>query len=180
MCSISKQFAYSVASMVIALPALAASSDYYLRFKGPAGEATAQAGHKEEIEISSWSWGASNARKGWDGTVKGGSSIEKYGAVGGMHRNDGFTPAQRNVAVGLVAPLDRGSVRIKVKFPWLECKPGAAFPAALLQNAVGRYELKDVVVTSCPAALPNAGRDLVVLEYAKVIVRGWDPANKEQ
>ena len=178
--SISKQFAYFLASMALALPALASSSDYYLKFEGAAGDAAAHAGHKGEIEISSWSWGASNARKGWDGTVKGRSSVEKYGAVGGMHRDDGVTPAQRNAAVGLAAPLDRGSVRVKVKFPWLDCKPGAAFPAAVLQNAEGRYALKDVVVTSCPAALPSEGRDVVTLEYAKVIVRGWDPAKKEQ
>ena len=70
-------------------------------------------------------------------------------------------------------PLDRGAVRVKVKFPWLDCRVGAAFPDAVLQNDAGRYELKDAIITGCAA-------DGVSLNYAKVMVRGWDPAKKEE
>ena len=81
--------------------------------------------------------------------------------MGGAHRDDSVT-----------APLDRGSVRVKVKFPWLDCRVGAAFPDAVLQNDAGRYELKDVVISGCAP-------DTVELNYAKVKVRGWNPETKE-
>ena len=67
--------------------------------------------------------------------------------------------------VTVAKPLDRGAVRVKVKFPWLDCKVGAAFPDAVLQNDAGRYEFKDAIITGCAP-------DSVSLNYAKVTVRG--------
>jgi hypothetical protein len=156
------------AAIALPAPALAASSDYFLKLGGVSGEAAAR-GHKDWIEIQSWSWGATNTRKGWDGTITGRASSSKYGAVAGAHRDDS------------VAPPPSGGVRVKVKFPWLDCKPGAAFPNAVLQNAAGRYELKEVIVASCPVAAPGGGEpaETLTLNYAKVIVRGWDPEKKE-
>ena len=86
----------------------------------------------------------------------------------------GLGPAEKRQHgwVTVAQPLDRGSVRVKVKFPWLDCKVGAAFPDAVLQNDAGRYEFKDVMITGCAP-------DGVSLNYAKVIVRGWDPEKKE-
>jgi hypothetical protein len=82
--------------------------------------------------------------------------------VSGAHRDD-----------SVAAPLDRGALRVKVKFPWLECKVGTAFPDAVLQNDARRYEFKDAIITGCAP-------DSVTLDYAKVKVRGWDPAKKEE
>ena len=65
-----------------------------------------------------------------------------------------------------------GAVRVKVKFPWLDCKVGAAFPDAVLQNDAGRYEFENVLISGCAP-------DSVTLDYAKVRVRGWDPEKKE-
>ena len=100
--------------------------------------------------------------------------------MSGAHRDDTLNPAQGTPAekrqhgwVTVSKPLDRGAVRVKVKFPWLDCRAGAAFPDAVLQNDAGRYELKDAIITGCAA-------DGVSLNYAKVIVRGWDPAKKEE
>ena len=55
----------------------------------------------------------------------------EYGAVSGPHRDD-----------SLSKPLDCGNMRVKVKFPRLDCKVGTAFPDAMLQNDAGRYELQ--------------------------------------
>jgi hypothetical protein len=160
-------------------PAVAAASDYYLRLgdvkpvlsKAEAGELAANGGPGKQIEILAWSWGATSD---WDGTIKGATSAGKYGAVGGMHRDDGLNPAEKRQHgwVTVAKPLDRGAVRVKVKFPWLDCKVGAAFPDAVLQNAAGRYELKDAIITGCAP-------DAVSLNYAKVRVRGWNPEKKE-
>ncbi len=166
------------AASAIAAPAFAASSNYYLHLGDIKGESAARSGPGKHIEILSWSWGTTMAGD-WDGTIKGATSGEKFGAVAGAHRDDGLSPApsaptekRQHGWVTVAKPLDRGAVRVKVKFPWLDCKVGAAFPDAELQNDAGRYEFKDAIITGCAA-------DAVSLNYAKVTVRGWDPAKKE-
>jgi hypothetical protein len=149
-------------------PAVAAASDYYLRLgdvkpvlsKVEGGEPAARSGAGQAIAILAWSWGA--------------TSTAKYGAVAGAHRDDTVDPAEKRQHgwVTVTKPLDRGAVRVKVKFPWLDCKVGAAFPDAVLQNDAGRYELKDAIITGCAP-------DAVSLNYAKVRVRGWNPEKKE-
>ena len=166
--------ALAVAAAALATPAIAAASDSYLTFGPVTGaQADARKGHDKWIEVESWSWGAT--RKGWDGTIKGNAtSSAKFGAISGAHRDDSVDArADAALAVPLGAPLERGSVRVKVKFPWLDCRVGAAFPDAVLQNAAGRYELKEVLISGCAA-------DGVALNYAKVTVRGWDPAKKQE
>lgn len=68
-------------------------------------------------------------------------------------------------------PLERGSARVKVRFPWLDCAVGDRYPEASLEGAGMRYELKDVTITSCAT-------EQISLNYAKVEVRGWDPVKK--
>ena len=153
-------------------PAYAASADYYLKLGDIKGEAAARSGAGKHIEILSWSWGATMAAGG-DGTVAGAAGDAKYGAVAGAHRDDSLTEKRQHGWVAVAKPLDRGAVRVKVKFPWLDCKAGAAFPDAVLQNDAGRYEFKDAIITGCAP-------DSVSLNYGKVVVRGWDPAKKEE
>ena len=156
---------WAVIAAALAAPAFAAASDYYLKLGDIKGEA-AKAGAGGRIAISSWSWGAAPA----------GSA--KYGAVAGAHRDDSVAPAEKRqhgwvtVAVPVASDAGGGAVRVKVKFPWLDCKVGAAFPDAVLQNDAGRYELENVLISGCAP-------DGVTLEYAKVRVRGWDPEKKE-
>ena len=47
------------AFLALSPPLLNAASDYFLKIDGIKGE-SADAGHRDEIEINSWSWGASN------------------------------------------------------------------------------------------------------------------------
>ena len=182
----------ALAAAAVAAPALAAVNAY-LEVGPIKGESSAKArgGHKDWIEVESWSWGATQAGS-WNGTIKGAASTEKFGTVSGSHRDDSVAgdgradvTSPRDAASGMptekrqhgwvtfAKPLDRGSVRVKVKFPWDRCAVGAAFPDAVLQNDAGRYELKDIQVTGCAA-------DGVSLNYAKVTVRGWDPKAKQQ
>lgn len=151
----------ALVAAAVAAPAFAASADYYLKLGDIKGESAAKAGAGKQLEILSWSWGESQAGK--------------YGAVAGAHRDDGLSPAvtekRQHGWVTVSKPLDRGAVRVKVKFPWLDCRVGAAFPDAVLQNDAGRYEFKDAIITGCAP-------DEVALDYAKVVVRGWDPAKK--
>lgn len=84
---------------------------------------------------------------------------------------------------GVPRPLDRGAVRVKVKFPWAGCRVGARYPALTLGGSAERYELTDAVVTHCGSA-SSGGESLPMEEvgfnYRKVKVRGWDPEKKEE
>ena len=184
----------ALAAAAMAAPAVAASNSYLTL--GPVKEGEdARKGKEDRIEVLSWSFGVT--RKGWDGTIKGAPRAEKFGAVGGMHRDasvDGPADAAttvtspRDAASGLptgkrqhqpkgrapldqTQPLEEGSVTVSGSFPG--CTVGAAYTDAMLQTAAARYELKDVQITSC-------ARESVALNYSKVIVRGWDPAKKQE
>ena len=167
-----------------ATPAFGASADYYLKLGDVKGESAARSGAGKHIEILSWSWGETNAGRVNLNSSK--SNAAKYGAVAGAHRDDTVDPAEKRQHgwMPVAQPLDRGAVRVKVKFPWLDCKVGAAFPDAVLQNDAGRYEFKEVMITSCATAPSGGGgaspADEVSFNYAKVTVRGWDPAKKEE
>jgi len=99
-----------------------ASAAGYLKFDGVDGEAADK--HKGEIEILSWSWGASNPG--------GGIATGKR-----MHK-----------PMTISKPLDRGSVFVRTS-PGSACTPGAASDSAEIGDAAQRWELKNVVVSSC-------------------------------
>jgi hypothetical protein len=152
-----------LATTFAATPASAALNAF-LKIGGtpaPHASSAARGGHKDWIEVSSWSWGTSNARKGWDGTIKG--------------RREAAAPSISDTAPPVPAPSPggAGTLRVKVRFPWTDCRVGAAFPGATLDDAAASYAFSEVVVTRCDP-------DAVTLSYAKVTVRGWDPAKKEE
>jgi hypothetical protein len=155
----------ALAATAVAAPVFAASADYYLKLGDVKGGSVAKAGAGKQIEILSWSWGAAGSAK--------------YGAVAGAHRDEGLGVAEKRQHgwVTVAAPVASraaagGAVRVKVKFPWLDCKVGAAFPGAVLQNDAGLYEFENVLISGCAP-------DGVTLNYAKVRVRGWNPEKKE-
>lgn len=172
----------ALATAAMAAPAYAAS-DYYLKLGDIKGE-SADRSAKGQIEIMSWSFGATNAGR----VTKIDSLTIKQAVAAGDLDGDGRADAAttivspRDTASGMPTgkrqhgwvriskPLDRGSVTVKGKFPG--CTVGAAHSDAVLQTAAGRYELTDVLITSCSP-------ESMSLNYAKVQVRGWDSAKKE-
>ena len=50
------------------------------------------------------------------------------------------------------APLPQGSVRVKVRMPWLACRVGASYPRLELAGGGKTYVLEDVTVASCRAS----------------------------
>ncbi len=160
----------ALAVAALAAPASAAAADYYLKFGavksdlGGAGGAAADAGKGRENRIEVLSSEFGSARKGWDGSVKGGSARDAGSATPAAERQLGW--------VKLSQPLAQGNLRIKVKFPWLGCRVGAAYDNAVAVDSAGRFELTDVTIASCE-------RDAIELTYAKVTVRGWNPTTKQ-
>ncbi|MEG3153751.1 hypothetical protein [Sphingomonas sp. RB1R13] len=156
LCTITLAAAATLAATFAATPASAALNAF-LKIGGTPAPTTsaARSGHKDWIEVSSWSWGTSNGRKGWDGSIKG-----RKGWDGTIKGRD-------------APPPGAGELRVKVRFPWTDCRVGATVPDATLDDAAASYAFSSVVVTRCDP-------DAVTLSYAKVTVRGWHPAKKEE
>lgn len=146
-----------------------------------------------EIEIQSFHWGprqttsadGSRSRSEGDpdrpviaGSVPntttskrqhGAETISKeWGGAAGAREHD-----KRTTWVERSAPAAKGSVWIRVATPWAACRAGARYPMIELGDGKASYRLSDVVVTGCDAGGAS-------LDYAKVTVRGWDPAKKEE
>lgn len=63
------------------------------------------------------------------------------------------------------APASPGSLRVKVKMPWLSCRVGARYPELRLAGDGGIYRVKDAVVSSCGGGRPT---EEIAFNYAKV------------
>ena len=179
-------FALAAASVAPAAPAAAA--DYYLTFgpvkstsaSGKVREAAARADAGKQIEVMSWSWGAS--QKGWDGSVKGSTaaaSVSSGAPVAGDVNGDGRASARvpagdydgdsradavqapRDSASGMATgkrqhgfmpPLrPREPGSVTVVGKFPACVVGAAYDDATLRAPGMSYTLHKVVVTGCPA-----------------------------
>ena len=218
------------AVIIGAAPAQAGSSDYFLKLEGVDGESKDK-GHKEEIEILSYSWGASRVSDGQadaltdglliirymnapaagaagggggaaggmgagkvnmqdlsvmrgprqttsaDGTPAA-TGTEKFGAVGGMHRDSSsgqatgkrqHKPIRARGYYDSSPPLAAGSLTIAGKFPG--CKVGARYPELTFAGRGKRFGLQDAIITSCARgtfkgeALPM---EEVSFNYAKI------------
>jgi hypothetical protein len=58
-------------------------------------------------------------------------------------------------------PPPEGSMRVKVRLPWLACEEGKTYRRLVIGDAVTAYELSDVVVASC-------GAGAIAFDYARI------------
>jgi type VI protein secretion system component Hcp len=134
----------------------AAAADFYLKLGDIKGESAAKSAQDKKIEVESWSFGATQPVAA--ATNLNSSKSNREIAVSDPGASGPKTTSKRQHGwVTVSKPLDRGSVRIKVKLPWLDCKVGAAFPDAVLQTAYIRYKLKEVMVSSCTVSGSGGG-----------------------
>ena len=153
----------ALTAAAMAAPAVAATN-FYLQLGPVKGEELDERkGRENKIEVLSSEFGT--ARKGWDGTIKGRGARDSSSGMPTGKRQHGWVKVSQ--------PLDQGNLRIKVKFPWIGCRVGAAYADAVVEDGAGRVELTDVIIAGCAA-------DAVELNYAKVTVRGWDAATKKE
>jgi len=103
----------------------------------------------------------------------GGAQTEASGPPTGKRQHKPMT---------LTKPLDRGSVNVKVKFPWAACRVGAHYPSLELGGGAERYVLQDVTVSGCGGSggTSEGPEESITFVYGKLGVRGWDPKKKEQ
>lgn len=143
----------ALAAALVAIPAPAGAADFYLKLEGLKGEGmTSTAGAKVreaaartmaggEVEILSWSWGASQrSAAAADGDGRADRVITPRDPASGL-----ATGKRQHWPVNL-----RTSVTLVGNFP--QCVVGAAYDRATVQLKGMRYQLSDVVITSCAAA----------------------------
>ena len=165
---ITKYTICALTAAAMAAPAFAAA-DAFLKLGDIKGESAAKSAPEKKIEIQSWSFGATQPVAAAVNLNSSKSNREL--AVSDPGASGPKTTSKRQHGwVTVSKPLARGSVRVKVKLPWLDCKVGAAFPDAVLQTAYIRYELKEVMVSSCTISGAGGGGGVptenVTLNYA--------------
>ena len=157
----------ALATVLIAFAATgSAAADAFLKLGDIKGEASgsARVGHEVVVQVESWSWGATNA-----GTAK--VSMQDLQVASGAAIPDPNSPRlavsdpgapgpkttskRQHGSVTISKPLDRGSVTVKGNLPG--CTVGAAYADAVLQTASMRYELKEVMVSSCTVSGSGGG-----------------------
>ena len=141
-----------VSGVLLAATASLAASDYYLKIEGVDGEAYSRT-KAETIELQSWSFGASQA-----GVVSPRDAASGL-ATGKRQHKPVTVLSPASVDAKAAAPADGEIQTITLVVP----EPGNAATAELsricasgkhIKNAVlgspnGRYQLQDVVITSC-------------------------------
>ena len=171
-CGMAGLFALAT-SCVVAAPAMAAS-DIYLKIEGVPGESV-DADHKGEIEVMSWSLGASQPTS----PRFGGSA-----ASGRMAQGAPVSPPQGPGAITVSKPYDPASVKLMQA-----CAQGKHFPKATLtvrkagggQQEYMTYELENVMISSyslSPQSGASSGGDRPMeslsLNYTKITYKTAD------
>ena len=62
---------------------------------------------------------------------------------------------------GAAPPPPDGSLRVKVRLPWLACEEGKTYRKLIIGDAVTSYELSDVVVAGCAGGA-------IAFDYARI------------
>ena len=159
-------FAVLACASLLAAPA-AVAADYFLKIEGIKGESSARAADGQ-IELQSFSWGASQQGRSSSSGSGGGAgkaSMQDLSVTRAAPTRDagsGLASGKRQHAPA-VAPAPSPAVSGDLSFEvnahdnpnaralMAACASGAPIPRAVLTAEGQRYELHDVVVTSCDA-----------------------------
>lgn len=141
-----------ISGVLLAATASLAASDYYIKFDGVDGESKSRA-RAETIEMQSWSFGASEAgvvapRDAASGLATG-KRMHKPKTVITADAADARTAAPavgeiRTVTFAVPEPGNTSTEQLARL-----CASGKPIKSAVLNGPDGRYQMKDVVVSSC-------------------------------
>jgi len=151
----------AIFAAAISAPGIAASSDYLLTLPPGKGDI---AGKGQQLTVRSFQWGrrSGHSMLGASDRVAAGAAQSPDGQIDAL--TDGLLLIRYAQDTPPAAP---GVLVIRGSFPG--CTAGKRYGGAQFASASMRYELKDVVISNCAA-------NGMSLDYAKVTVRGWDPA----
>ena len=141
-----------ISGVLLAATASLAASDYYIKFDGVDGESKSRA-RAETIELQSWSFGASQA-----GVVAPRDSASGLATGKRQHKPmTVITPDAADARTAAPAAEEIRTVTFAVPEPGNAsteqlarlCASGKPIKSAVLNGPDGRYQMKDVVVSSC-------------------------------
>lgn len=143
--------------IALSISSQALAADYFLKLEGLPGESKRE-GHKDWIELESWSFGTSNA-----GSLS-------AGAGGGSGRTAMAEPTPGSAgSLTLVRPAAKATPQL-----YLACAKGKHIPSAKLERcasgACQRYELRDVLISSVSVSNTGSGAPLeqISINYQKI------------
>lgn len=191
---LSRVILFSALAVGLSAPGLAAGADYFLKLDGVGGETKGKHDHKDEIEILSFSFGASRADALTDGLMilrnsddpaaakrvskveaiaikqkvaegKGGVSVAAGDVTGdGSTAASGPATGKRQHKPVLAKPLDKGSIKLAGSFA--SCNVGAAYPLIEVGGRDKGYRLGNVRVVDCGNGTMTANYDgLLIIRY---------------
>ena len=200
-----------LAAALIAFAATSAAAAIYMKYGTIKGDVAVKDGKVGDgwIQIDSYQWGETRAgveREMKESGEKGGTEDINIG-VGELQEMTISKPMDKStpklaeaVAKGKVfkAPAPRGSLTLKM--PAGQCVVGARHPTATLDTPYMRYEMENVMVSSCSASRGGGGggtslpMEEISFNYDKIStaytkqdkqapkteVRGWDPDKKQE
>jgi type VI protein secretion system component Hcp len=141
-----------VSGVLLAATASLAASDYYIKFEGVDGESKTRA-RAETIELQSWSFGASQT-----GVVSPRDSASGLATGKRQHKPmTVITPEATDARTAAPAAEEIRTVTFAVPEPGNAtsaqlarlCASGKHLKSAVLSGPDGRYQMNDVVVSSC-------------------------------
>lgn len=183
-------------AVAAAATSAAGAADTYLKLGGVQGDSARGKG-ETTIKVESWSWGESNtgtsagARTAVGGAPASGSVVSPRDSASGLptgkrqHKPMVITKElDKSTPVLMQAgPPPSGSLTLRGVVSG--CSPGTYYPSAVLTTRTHRYEFAGVTVASCGSGGGGGAGGAVPMEqislnYAKVVVRSWDPATKKE
>ncbi len=147
-----------LAAALIALATTSAAGAIYIKYDSIKGDVAVKDGKVGDgwIEIDSYQWGAAR---------------DLTGAAGSAANREGSSPSVSETAVTkesdtssakLMKPLARGSLTLKMQMG--QCVVGARHPTATLDTPYMRYEMENVIVSSCSAGSGGTGGGSLPME----------------
>jgi len=133
------------------------------------------------IEVQSIEWGPAEAPQRVN-KVEGFTVKQKVKPVGTsdltMKRGTGgaIVPGASDIVItgsriphpkGAAPPPPQGTLRIKVRFPWLACRVGKFYPKLIMGDPVKTYEFGDLTITGCA----SGPEERITFVYGKVELR---------
>lgn len=175
-----------VSVLAVGVPGSAHATGTFLKIGAIKGESTNKT-HKEEIEILSWSWGASQmggmgAHAGGGGggvgkveqswkAEKGAKAAPAPGEAGITLKRRAPVVAKSGVAPVRLVPASRDAGSLTTMVPAGMCRAGARYETVELSTGEQVYRMKDVLVTACaPGAASQDDRPMesISFNYTKI------------
>lgn len=150
----------ALASALAAFAASSAAAAAYMKFGSIKGEVAVKDGKLGDgwIEIDSYQWGAARGLASSKSATAGGSREASSPSVSDI----AVTKVSDAQSASLDRPLARGSMTLKM--PAGQCMVSRTYPTATVDTGTMRYEMENVMITSCSVGSGGGGGGALPME----------------